>query len=390
MTHEDDRERRRREARQRRYALRAGLWQLSSLSSVKGCARNVLRDAGHASLVLQDGKAGFEGLQLCSSIWACPCCSARIRQGRAVEVETAGVRHLNDGGALLFVTLTLPHDVQDPLARSLDAVLNGWREVQQRKGWKQLTARLGLVGFIRATEVTYTPADEGGSGWHPHLHLLLFLEREVGLDSLEDLYGKLHDYWAHAITRRGFRAPGGGGVGVNVRVVEGRTGNSAAGQLAAYLTKVQDAYGESWNVGSEMLRGDLKNGRRSASLTPFDLAAQALGLAVDAHGERVPARPDRAQLWHEFERASKGRRAIYWSKGLRARYATPEVPDEQLPEVVTDPASVVVVATFTAQQWRQLIRRRHLLTLLLDLAEHDRLSQLHLELRQALAPPGLP
>jgi hypothetical protein len=380
---------RRRLARRRRYALRAGLWQLSNLKSVKGCARNVNQTVGTASLIVQGGIASFEGLDLCSSIWACPCCSARIRQARALDVERAGVAHLNAEKALEFLTLTMPHDSTDALKDTLDAILNGFRDVQQRKGWKQLKTRLGIVGFIRATEITYTSLSDQGAGWHPHLHVLLFLEQALTDDQRADLEGKLHAWWSHAITRRGFRSPAGGGVGVNLRAVEGRTGSSAAGALAAYLTKVQDGYGDSWNVGSEMLRGDLKTGRRALSVTPLELAAQALGLVEDEDGNRVPARPERAQLWHEYETATKGRRAIYWSKGLRARYLTgPELEDEQLPEVTPDDDQVVsVVAQLDAQTWRQLCRRPANIRRLLDYAEHGQVLLVHQLVAEAQRTP---
>jgi hypothetical protein len=350
---------RRRAARRKRYALRAGLWRLSSLKGVKGCARNAVT-GGHVTLVRGASGAGYEGVQLCSNLWACPCCSARIRQSRAQDVERAALAHLNGGGHLLFLTLTMPHDHDDALADTLDAGLASWRDVQQSSAWRRpakhkkgpgLKVRLGLDGFIRATEVTYTALTDQGSGWHPHLHLLLFVDHEHTQDSLDAITGELHAAWSHQITRRGFRspstalAPNGGQVGVNLRPVEGVTGSSKASSLAAYLTKVQDGWGDSWSVGSEMLRGDLKSGRRALSVTPFDIAAQALGVYEDADGIRQPARPERVQLWHEYETATKSRKAIHWSDGLRARYLTDDEVEDQ------------AVPAFDAALWRQVCRR---------------------------------
>lgn len=366
---------RRRAGRRKRYGLRAGLWTLSNRASVKGCGRNVLQNAGHAALVVGNAGAGYEGLQLCSSLWACPCCSARIRQGRAVEIERIGLAHLNAGRGLYFLTLTMPHDVTDGLADLLDTVMKAWQRVQQRKGYRELRKQYGLE-FIRATEITYTGALDNGNGWHPHLHLLLFTETHLSDDQREDLLGKVTAWWEHAIATSKrpdgslYRRPGtdatGVHRGVNLRDVSGKTGHSGDKALFAYLTKVQDSYGDSWNVGAEMMRGDLKSGRRALSRTPFDLAALAVGVYEDSDGVRQPAAPEKVALWHEYETATAGRKAMHLPKSLRLRYAVEEVADEDIPEAE---GPTVVVATIDQPTLRVLTRKRWALAALLDYAE---------------------
>src|SRR5690606_3306120 len=67
---------------------------------------------------------------------------------------------------------------------------------------------------------------------------------------------------------------------------------------------------ERWTPGAELARADLKTGQQDGSRMPFEVAqGAAAGLADD-----VP-------LWHEYEYAAHGIRAMYWSNGLRALLA---------------------------------------------------------------------
>lgn len=304
-------------------------------------------------------------------------------------IEQAGLAHLNAGGALYFLTLTMPHDVGDQLGDTkvplldaagapvlrppgkgagLDAkwrpvmrtthkgllttVLDGWRYVQQSRDYRDAKKRHGLR-FVRAVEVTYTAQADGGAGWHPHMHVLLFTDQPLSADDRADLLGKIEARWGAAIVKAGYRAPAAGGIGVNLRDVD--ASYNAAG-LLAYLAKVQDNYGTSWGVGSEMARGDLKSGRRALSVTPFDLAAQA-----------AAGSPTALRLWHEYEAATRGRKAIHWSDDLEQLLDQPPAEDAQVVEVADQ---AVTVLTLTAQDWRQVCRRRWT-SRLLDLAEAE-------------------
>jgi hypothetical protein len=393
-------EARRLEGRRARYALRARLWKLSGLPSVKGCARNVAApSAGGAGLATigrsADGRAGWSGVTLCQSIWACPCCSARIRQDRAVDVERAGVAWLNQGRALYFLTLTMPHDAGDALAELLDCLLASWKKLQQRKRYRELRARHGLR-FIRAVEITHTRRQDGGSGWHPHLHVLLFADELLSDLERADLLDWLESTWAELVTsfRRAdgsrFRVPRRDGIGVNLRDVEGRSGSTMPAALFAYLSKVQDSYGDSWGVGAELARGDLKTGRKALSRTPFDLLELAAGLAVGDDGQLLAPDPAALRLWHEYELATKGRKALHWSDGLRQLLELPEAPAASVPEV---PGELVTVLAVDAGTYRRLARRPLVLVELLELAEREWYAELH-ELvaatLEAVPPPRTP
>ncbi|MGG6494957.1 UNVERIFIED_CONTAM: protein rep, partial [Bacteroidetes bacterium 56_B9] len=98
--------------------------------------------------------AGYAGVERCSSIWACPHCSAVIRAGRAAEIEHAVKEHQKTAGEVLFFTGTVRHHRGDELGTTLDAVLVGWKKMLQSRGWARLKKVYGLSGYVRAIEVT--------------------------------------------------------------------------------------------------------------------------------------------------------------------------------------------------------------------------------------------
>lgn len=319
------------ERRSRRYALRGALRSRSSLERVAVCGLWRRPDTAAVSVVLGPDGAHLNGTQTCGSVWACPVCSASIRQGRALEVEAAARLHLEAGGSLVFVTLTLPHDSADRLGPLLDTVADGWKAVTQSRSYRRVRKAHGLDA-IRAVEVTY-----GRNGWHPHVHALLFVGELVDDLVLDELRGGVESAWRRFVVGAGFRSPSSGH-GVRWQPVALTSGADA---LARYLTKVQDGFGAERSVGLEMARGDLKRGRKT-SRTPFDL------LEAAAHGDRQAM-----VLWHQYEEATKGRRALTWSHGMKRRLGLSEVTDEDIAGAAV-PGEVV--AEFSEREWALVVR----------------------------------
>lgn len=326
-------------SRAARWALRRGLWRVTQVTRLAHCGRYLVAPDLGAWVALKEGAAYYSGLKVCGSIWICPVCAARIRQRRAMEIERAAVRHLGAGGGVGFGTFTLPHTRDDDLAGLLGVLQLAWKMTQQNRAVRRAFERHGIFGRIRATEVTYGT----WHGWHPHLHLLFFAELALTDEQWADLLEVLSAAWAAAVVKLGRKRPAD-----EVGVTLSRVQTAAVGQ---YLAKVQDHYGESSTVGLEMARGDAKKGRKR-SRTPFELAEQASqGLATEL------------ELWWAYEEATKGRRAIEWSRGLKARFEVEEVTDEELAAADVDGEPVVHVDDDT---WGLLVgtgKETHLLDL---------------------------
>lgn len=291
------------------------LWRRSTLKRVRICRRR--RSAGaEVEVVVNAGTAHYRGVQTCGSVWVCPMCSARILATRATEVESALVRHLAGWvrpnglraarGSARFVTLTVPHDAGDDLAALWDTISDGFARVLGGRGWMADRERYAVKGTIRATEVTH-----GANGWHPHLHVLVLSHAVLTEDEWQALVRSMGARWRSAVVAAGWRRPLGT-IGVHNSAVSLR----AAKDLARYVCKVEDEAKVTRSLGNEMTRHDLKVGRRKGR-GPFSILADAI-----ATGD-----VDDLELWQEWERVSKGRRGLCWSKGLKAALAVDEVSD---------------------------------------------------------------
>lgn len=301
--------------------------------------------------------AGFAGLERCGSIWACPCCSAVIRAGRAREIETAVQRHQATGGSVVFFTGTQRHHRGDELAHTLDVILSAWGRTLRNKGWRLLKKNFQISGYIRAVEVTGN-FDNDGHGWHPHLHSLIFIDRELSADELDALRGKLFAEWARAVVAVGGKEPTEKGLNLQQVDKDGKV-------LAQYLGKIQDDKDrKKWSAGAETARFDVKQGQGQGAIMPFELLDEDSPLPED----------QRSILWREYYLASKGRRAITWARGLKDRYEVAEKADE---EILAEEESTTLVWRTSSENYRRLrAEGGELPALALELAEAEKWEEL--------------
>jgi len=286
-------------------------------------------------LVDNRGVSHFSGLQSCGSIWDCPPCSAKIRGARAEDISAAAAVWCNAGNTVFLAAMTVPHDQGMALAPLFDVISRGFTYVISGRPWRRVCKRLGIVGTIRAVEVTC-----GCNGWHPHSHSLIFAEGEVSAEALAVLTLYLRDRWRRYVTREGFRLPSWDH-GVKVDVCR------SAEEAGAYVAKLQES-GRS--PGNEVARADLKSGRYGHR-TPFGILRD-----FRLYGDR-----DDRDLFREYQRVTKGRQAITWSAGLRKRLLA-EVPERTDEEIAAEEIGGDHVLGFGSESWRQVVRVRGLAT----------------------------
>lgn len=317
--------------------------------------------------------AHFSGTERCGSIWACPVCSAVIRAERAREIGLAVEAHQAAGGSILFVTLTIRHDCPDSLKQSMDAVLGSWRKLLQGSAWvgsknrSGMRDRFSVSGYIRSTDVTY-----GSSGWHPHLHSLFMTDRKLSESEVAAFGDELHTRWARFVKKATGKLPTREhGIDVQ-RVDEG-------GQvLGKYLAKIQDedrSKTQKWDASAELARGDVKRGERD-NILPFELLDSDQPLPL----------PQRRRLWAEYYEGTKGRRAITWSRGLKARHGIEERTDE---EVIEETEAAPVQWLADGQKYDRVRRDDPmLLAIALEGAEDGNWQLIESILGGVLAPSG--
>ena len=280
-----------------RWQARGVLWHESSLKRVRSCGRWAITSDGSVQVRSNGQAVGYAGLASCGSVWACPVCNARIQAVRRIEVGTALAWALSDGAAA-FGAYTLQHHATsnlDGLWRSLSKV---WNSVAVDKSVRGIRAELGHVGVIRAAETTH-----GRNGWHPHLHPLHLFSRPVTASDVEALHRAQFRAWEAAAGRVGLVAPSARAQ--NLHLVGGA---AAHAEVADYFTKASYAP-TAEAVGWEMTSTQTKSRARAEdSRTPWEILR-----AVHVDGDA-----DSLDLWHGWERGSKGKRAVTWSRGLRS------------------------------------------------------------------------
>lgn len=346
-------------ARDARFTLREGLSRVTEDKGLKGCGRSAI--AGGVSVVMNGPVAHLAGVATCGKVHLCPVCAAKIRAARAEEIDTVTAAWQAAGHGLAMMTLTLRHYRRMPLGTTRRRERGGLVAVQHDawitafgnragKMWQRLQADHGVLGYVRVWECT-----QGENGWHPHFHVLLFTDRPWSVDRAEAFEEAARARWVRSVEKAGGYRPNDRGCKVDVPRPKD------AQQFARYLFKNQDgkARFERWAPGDEMARADMKRGRKD-SRAPFEVAeGAAAGLAED-----VP-------LWHEYEYAAHGIRAMYWSNGLRARLAVLVDLDERTDdEIAAEEVGGQGVALIPAETWyRSVLRHRGRALALLKAAE---------------------
>jgi hypothetical protein len=333
---------------------RSELWSLSTLKRVRDCGRSPVMPGGSVALRLTAGAAGFAGLASCGSVWADPVCNAKIMARRALEIGAAVATWQATGGSVAFVTLTMRHRRGQPLAALWGALSYAWGRVTSGSSWKRDAAAHGVEGWLRVVEVTHGP-----NGWHVHVHALLFLApaEPLGGYNLDGLHRSMFGRWSSALRARGLARPLM--VGQDARLLD----SAADADLARYFTK--SVHG-GHRIALELTASQTKHARAIHGTRP---AWALLDDVVDL-GDA-----DALDLWHEWERGSKGRRQITWAQGLRQRLGllADEQSDEQIAaeELGTADDELVLI---DGAGWSQLVAAPALIPLLLDTAERGGLT----------------
>jgi hypothetical protein len=329
------------------------LAQVTKFKRTKECGRKPV--AGAVTVKRVESAEGpvpyFAGLASCGSVWNCPCCSPKIRDARAKELERLAVAWIEAGHGLAMATLTVRHWEAQRLAEQFDGVATGWQALQAGRWWGEFRERHDLAGMTRAIE-----APHGYNGWHCHIHALLWFERPLGDEALElsaadhaaRLEDELYARWVPICERKKLGRPSREH-GVKVDPV--RRGKDGAADVARYVAKVQDKdSGVERSMGNELIRGDLKEGRNKWSRTPFEILRD-----FSKTGDMADL-----ELWHEYEQATHGRRCMTWTRGLRDRLnalVDVELDERSDEEIAAEEVGGEPLVSVAAESWWGCVAR---------------------------------
>lgn len=330
------------EALKRRYRMSDIAARLLPNERVAQCHRLIAPRAGSVRIMRADGEAYFQNLIVCNRVWECPVCSARIAAQRAEELHEAIGAAGRLGLQAVMVTFTVQHHAGLALDELLNRELKALNDFKRARGWSELRDEYDWRGDIRALEATY-----GGNGWHPHIHLIVFLGRHLDAIQLEGFRRWIAERWSKMLAKNGAQASLQHGVDV-----------TTGGQyFAEYCAKFGRAPEGAWGLGDEMTRTTAKRGRRGRDgdgLTPWQLLELAGAKRDDmrfANQACHVATPKRAgALFVEYAQAFKGRSQLHYSRGLRDMLALAPPAPEGAEEPI--PANAELVYEMGADLWK--------------------------------------
>lgn len=267
--------------RRNAYSLRQSLRSLNRERCRQCGYKRIAADVIISSV---NGRAHYDNVLRCGSVWECPVCMVIIKLQRAREVQAA----VDVWGRerVLMVTLTTRHGLGDDLREIRDGVSTSWSKLISGAPYGRFKARHGMAHYIRALEVTHGP-----NGFHPHIHVLVFLEHEPTSFEISEMQEWLSDRWADKIRRvLGDEHVPSRDHGVRVtRVVR-----------ADYIQK----------LGLELSDPGTKRASEGYR-TPLQVATDFR----DTHSATD------ARIWQAYTRGMKGARQLTWSNGSRKSLA---------------------------------------------------------------------
>ena len=299
-------------ARQRRFDLlrQAQSLMFDSEKSPKAqaricwCHRLINTKGDFVGVYRTDGGTGarLAGVNTCGSVWSCPVCAAKITEVRRRELQDAEKAWLAKRGEIGFMTLTFPHALYEEidgerrpvaLAPQLEKFAAALQSFKNCKAYKRIMKDAGRAGNIRSLETTW-----GANGWHPHVHELVYLARELTITEIDTL----KDEWAEKVIKRGLCERS-----KKVHILD----HGLSFQDGRYAAEYAAKFGlEGWDLSAEMTKAHNKAG--SAGMLEGDLHYTPMQLLAWSHAGDTRA----SALFREFSQAFQGKRMLSWSPGL--------------------------------------------------------------------------
>ncbi len=217
----------------------------------------------------EKGVKRFGNVVHCASVWVCPTCAYKKTRLRQDQIRDIIKLHNNSGCSFYFVTLTIRHNINDPLTVLLHSLRSAWNQITKERLLKPL---FKSANFIQSLEIRYSFT----TGWSPHYHAIFMSPDKEKVKPLFDL---LIDSWTKKT----------GSEKKAQKVIEATDQES----LSEYIAKI--------SLANELTEGQIKTSRKGNSVSYFDMLNDTIKY--------------RKQI-EEYGAATKGIRSLMKSKGL--------------------------------------------------------------------------
>lgn len=280
----------------------------------------------------QHGRAHYKGLSTCGSVWLCPICAAKVEERRRDDVSKVFAWSDAQGYDSTMLTNTFPHGMGDALEQLFVGQAKALKLFRDHRVYRRAMKEIGQVGIVRGLELTY-----GANGWHPHTHEVKFHRERLSEDDAKLLRHKLVEPWRQSCISAGLIAGDSDELAFYRHAIDLRP-NFTCGD---YLQKTDSS--KTWTPAHEVAKGSSKAGRRSG-LHPFALV--------------LDGRPCLSDLIVEYAKATKGKRKLFFSPGLKAKAGVVDLTDEEI-AAIEDDASMVVANVTAAWKFIQRTDAQH-------------------------------
>lgn len=278
---------------------------------VMNCCKKI-KSANLKLRINSEGKAYYDGLLKCHSVWDCPYCSGIISTKRRKEIGIALLTWAEAKGKVKLITYTVKHNKSDRLKDLQNVINEAYRFSKSGSTYQKLKKEYKIKGSIVANEINYSD----DFGWHYHRHEIVFYNSDQDFKHFEDV---IYKRYYSKLSELGFSSLPG--IGVNVSEREGA--------LSTYLSK--------WGLDNE-----LTSIKDSNSRTPFQLLDEL-------------ANEDDLGLFLEYSKTMKGKRRLTWSNGLKDFFGIDEISDEDITEEEQN-SDDLIITTITKKEWDYILQ----------------------------------
>lgn len=299
---------------------------------LKKCGESIVAPSKQVSLLYSDEYqvAHYGGLATCGSVWACPFCATKIQLRRRGEVAELIEKVYEAGYKVSMLTFTHPHNRDFSLSDNINIFNSALRRLKQQRWYREHikdNASLGYIGDITAREVTWGEAN----GWHWHAHRLVITQNPEVLAKYTE---KLKKIWVHCY-ELACKEYGREFTRENKKYMLGRgLDYMKKAQSTDYLVKIGNG---NWGADKELVDVSTKKGK-VGRYTPFDLVGH------------------RDDKFVEYLKATKGKRQLLYSDGLRSRFGlVKEKTDEELAQEQIEHSREV--ARISWREWKKILNK---------------------------------
>jgi hypothetical protein len=281
-----------------RYRLAVAAQELTTKDSTRRCHKAIAPVLVTRKRTETGFVAGLTGgIIRCGSLWACPFCAAPERFARAAELDLNCTAMLKTSHTLGFMVLTFG-DAGVGARQAMNELL-GFQRKMFSTDFLTTLARFGYVGRVRSIEVTMRYDATG----HPHAQYVLAFDRVLSSTEFDRLTTLLRRRW---LTVTGMTdelvAVADLHAGFNLQRI-GLDESGTCRTISQYMTKG----GESWSLGAEMNREDVKRSRGD-TFAPFDVLREF----IDTGDTQL------RDVWTEYEEATFNVAQTAYTRGFKA------------------------------------------------------------------------